>query len=69
MKTNSGFRRMYFHVPMEVSVGDDNDDVQNMYILDSAQGSMLLTVYRNGQLQLHRLSDMEIVSQGSVVGR
>ncbi|KAK8823892.1 hypothetical protein WA538_001180 [Blastocystis sp. DL] len=56
MKTNSGFRRMYYNVPME-----------NMYILDSAQGAMLLTVYRNGQLLLHRLSDMEIISQGSVV--
>ena len=66
MKTNSGFRRMYYNVPMEVGVDDDDDD-QNMYILDSAQGAMLLTVYRNGQLLLHRLSDMEIISQGSVV--
>ena len=57
---------MYYNVPMEVGV-DDDDDVQNMYILDSAQGAMLLTVYRNGQLMLHRLSDMEIISQGLVV--
>ena len=57
---------MYYNVPMEVGVDDDDDD-QNMYILDSAQGAMLLTVYRNGQLLLHRLSDMEIISQGSVV--
>lgn len=47
---------------------DDDDDAQNMYILDSAQGPMLLTVYRNGQLLLHSLGTMEIISQGSVVG-
>ena len=26
MKTNSGFRRMYYNVPMEVGVDDDDDD-------------------------------------------
>ena len=36
MKTNSGFRRMYYNVPMEVGVDDDDDDQWRDDVMDGS---------------------------------